>query len=622
MGGSKSKKYEDIAIAQMFNQDDDILSLHMVQISASARTFNGFFIFSKLIDNLKWYMNYDLIENAGVAGTGRVVSSGVNEQTVKSALLQRDNSLDDASICFYSSSYSDSYSGTVYRNFPCENIIGYLDDNNDISVFNPIETINDYYKQYSDQSGSKNVTLTFTFSRNKDVWPSSKTYMFSYDVTVKCNGFRDIPIAGSYYIDGANNIDYATDIQKDGKIYSFDSDQSLLWSLESYSVSGRVVHVKLSTTATYKSGDGSTINVVLFHDEDTFQDNRNFFFVWYTGTRGGETTSEGAIIPKEYITHENVVYHSLMYVTKKDGAFIADQDKKNLIYSNFGLIGTDFEEQVMQNSNVKDVMIAYLAEYNDPDLGSKLKKIYGTSADPKDITFDGEISLKYQWMPEQGYYDVNSPSELYLKYRDAKTNAIYGNDNAKQTLLVPFEIIDGLDMREKYDFIKKTLCVFAYSEVVVNIKWYQTGFFKAVLTFLAIILSALTGGSSIYLISIVAVPIISSINEKIGAVAALIFAIITFNPSSVANITIDSIKLAGEIAKQYFIEMNERIVKEMDLIVKDSKTVQEKISDMTHHGLYMPLDSIDSFYDNLYSMQYNYDAMYDYDKFYEPRTLI
>lgn len=253
----------------------------------------------------------------------------------------------------------------------------------------------------------------------------------------------------------------------------------------------------------------------------------------------------------------------------------------------------------------------------------------GSDADPEPTYPTYQIVLKRQ--DTEDYYSEIVIAYLRLDYKVGGSNFTYSNQAATKDrmlrMIVVKDIVATLPFNEYCDLLETTLSILSYAVVVVKTKWYQSGFFGALMLAAALVVSVTTGQWYIFAAAVGFRIAAQFLDPKILAVAAIVYTALTFDPSNLASTASGVLATANalvtmvsSISSLFFSidmeKMARQVQREKDEEKEATKELQELLDKQGSaiNTLGIGTKDIDSYYDiALGNYQYNYDILYDID---------
>lgn len=181
-------------------------------------------------------------------------------------------------------------------------------------------------------------------------------------------------------------------------------------------------------------------------------------------------------------------------------------------------------------------------------------------------------------------------------------------------------------LRQKHTDLKNGFTMLVAAQDEIEVAWYQTGFFKILTFALVIVYTIYTGDIRALALMMTSYAINAIIDDPfIAQIINTVIAVYTFDVSAVAslNTVAQVLNIIDNLSRFYFIPATQNAQDTLEDLDEKTEEAKDRIAEMTHEGLYIPLDSISNFYDNRYSMQYEiYNMMYDYDKIYYTPSIL
>jgi hypothetical protein len=203
------------------------------------------------------------------------------------------------------------------------------------------------------------------------------------------------------------------------------------------------------------------------------------------------------------------------------------------------------------------------------------------------------------------------------------------NETTGPPLPIPLTIINRLTLREKYDLKRYGLCFYTNVVHKEKIKWYATRWFRALMWVVAVIFAIFQYYGM--LISMIASQVASTIDNPYLALAVVVIGTVLGGMSggtSWSNMNLAQqftviTKLTQEVSNTYFKVQYQKVQDEIEGINEETQAMKEKLDDMWHSVLMVPMDTFDMLYYTMYELPYEQgDKMFDTDAMLKlPRTL-
>ena len=438
MMGSKSTTYYNVSATTLFKPDDNLFSKQMIRYYALTKNIKPLSMGKFLIQNIGFFFNNKLFEKMGVAVKGTITQSKANTSTIMNTAIAQ-------SLIPAGSNFINYYS---------------VDDNND-----PIDGSLYIVKQWLEEN---------YIGDNSYEKQLSKTYAISNRVVFQQTRFLSLTVTKTYnkYKVNPNNQDY----------YLFDSfTQNQDGSY----------HIKLIN---------ETDNTDIYY-EDTPIDNRLFYIIAYNLNSNIGATLETT----SSFLRENTTSDALLFGIKKNGNNIGDTKYKNALKLKFGLgaKGDDsFEENIINNSQIKNTFLSYTAKSNDSNYSNEIKSIYGEPSDLNIVTYTGsDFIVEYGYEKHSyplGEGEVSYNLDMYSNINGTQLEKDKWTDGQIYVILPIDTLIENKTLSEKYNILRDLLTLVAESEVVVKHKWYETGFFSFILTVVTAGIAIATGNFELF----------------------------------------------------------------------------------------------------------------------------
>lgn len=619
MGGSKSRTYTDIQANKLFDPNTNLFQKELVRIFALTKDIEPLYYTRTILNSINKYLSFAVFEKLGIGYNLSIVASQTIENIplyVISQQIPEENHIVFAGINrkTYLDEYVSKYFETNYT------VVQGFEDIITVDINLDIE---DYYIYCALNSGCDTPTVRMNIVLEEE--PITLTAVDVY--RVNCDG----------------DTNYSTCATLDGTTeYKFTVQKNITFNLyQKTDTSGFKVVLPIDIDLTkavlvdeyLKDGNGNWYSsgnqYRLFVPEDA-RTRTTFAYVYRNDTSQIKVPTA---ISKEYAIstdglyvgfiddlHDNFLKEAaskktLILPIKHNGNFVS-LEYKNKIYSMFGLKEDDMQDNLSQ-SELKEAFIAYTLPltYGIYNVRKKLEEIYKSNFVSSVSISTSQYTIEYRNVTETDY-DVTGTT---TSYRQITINGITKRINDSTNIyILSDDMFDKLTLTEKFRIIKDALSIIAGTEVTVKLKWYQTAFFRFVLTIASLAMGYYIGG--IQGLAITAGGI--AIKEIFGEDAAMIFSIITFtyiNLDKIKNISLSKINIT-DFAKKYWFDIVTKGIdgiayllrQEIKEIGKDIKELQEEtekmakeIKEMFRNAIYNPLSQYNSYYDFVYNAQYN-----------------
>ena len=567
MGGGKSKTYTDFNTNQIFKADDNLYSKELVRLFAVTGRIDIPIFLKSMLDSSRKYFSADVLDALGVT-----VHNDMAVRTVT----------DDGILQYICSEFGDCELHETDR--AIDVLINYYSTNErDKAIKFDIKKILEAFTYPVDQSFTKTFTQSFEMV---DRHGQSDIVSFSEDT-------------------------YAYDI--DGTWYSINTGEIIVeeyteeWFVEmneldtNWNETGTLIKVQITE-------DHRPIYICSYHITDCLKD---------FGTGDWNCTEEDKtfMFYKEDIVAEAANYRYLILPIKADLNFIDVPDYVDVLLSQQGL-GDDTLHDSLNSSEIRDAMLTYSTNSSNSLVSTSIQQVYGTSGNRNNVTLTNDyynisISASYycdEYNPdncfETGYEVCFGFSECY----DAESN---------NALIIPIDSFNKLPMNDRYKLLRDSYRIWGNVEVTKSIAWYQTGFFRIILTLVAVAFAIATGNYWALGVMIgfqIGVQILSKVlSPEVMAIIAIVVGIVMLDFSSAINQFATVANLSNSICQLQFIQDRKAISEEIASTKEQAEADQKILDEMDGDTLYIPFDK----YDQHYSMavgelMYNaYDGMYD-----------
>lgn len=379
---------------------------------------------------------------------------------------------------------------------------------------------------------------------------------------------------------------------------------------------------------------------------------------------------------------------------KKNFTMINDSTNRQVLMNRFGFQQGDFDESI-ESSQVHTAYLAFSLKLLDTNEYA-VKGLYHTFRDvvsPRvpgeynfDVSFD-EIAFRFRanveveyregWISQVGEYSSETSSyytyheddvggyvtqeHRKVEYRKQETDSTYvavivtdaessyqvqggarvvTDDLFSDDCRVPlfFYVLDKLPFIDYLGILERSFTLIAYVQQTIKLKWYQSGFFKFIMSAVGLVLAIYTGNPYLVAFSMgmsIAVQA-GLISGEVAAVMSIVMAAYGMysGPAEGATMLQSSmfyaaniITIVSSVNNWYYGNVLENMARRLNASNKALEEEQEAYKeDMEDKGnaLYTFTDAktVDGFYDialgsPLYDTDYLlYDRQYDYDRYY------
>jgi hypothetical protein len=199
---------------------------------------------------------------------------------------------------------------------------------------------------------------------------------------------------------------------------------------------------------------------------------------------------------------------------------------------------------------------------------------------------------------------------------------VFEIDETANMYIVPLPDFTKMTIIERYEFIRDAFSLFGNMEQTINLKWYQTGFFRLVTIMTSIIAAMFSGGSALALLagSTAMSKIAYGLFGEKGAFAVSIAFILISGGMAIGSgslsgqkLLLASLDFGSKFMSAYTTLATQQIRADIADIETETEDMEDELHDMQSDALYMPLKQYSMYYDNLYSIPYSIydDANYD-----------
>jgi hypothetical protein len=296
----------------------------------------------------------------------------------------------------------------------------------------------------------------------------------------------------------------------------------------------------------------------------------------------------------------------LVLPIKDNGSFVSLEDYQKVLLNDYGFYYDDLKSELEQSS-LKSALLTYSTNRNNALYKQYLDDIYGPIGNIAEITIESQYyDWSYTETTEYDYY--GDPVTAYSTVLFEGYSKI---DNGENLYLLPIEIVNNMTLEEKYQFIEQCFSLYGFSSETVEIKWYQTGFFKFITLVISFAIAIFTGQVQYIGIAIgigaATVVIAQILGPEAAAIFAIVAAVVTMGSSltwSLSNIAQFSLQVSKEFFNAWNIRRVESISAEADYYSEEQQKLQEQLNEMTSDFVYNPFNGYNSYYDTVYNLQY------------------
>lgn len=608
MGGSKSKTYTDIQANRIFNYDTNLFQKDMVRTYALTRNIKNTFL-SMLDSSMKYYRFEQFEKLNGVASIEALATvDGVNKYSIevmsgKSNIavyghLSRKITLEESIKYWFEEHYGKNNSVSIeieiQEHIPIINEILYAafstgKTNIHVEKKEEIRSCGrrcqehvEYYRCYDDNGWSEEI----------------------YDIPNTVEKIKKIEL--NLYIDGTTGYEVVVPIDKnqDGVLVRRYSYSDGIWKSDG------------TTTRIQIPEDNRTIESFLFayrEDGGNVYDSRGKFWTTTLWTACEENCTRiffhGCEIGyfsalKNELLREAKNEKVMLIPIKHGGSFV---ETKDILFRIFGMSRKDIQDD-LDNSKLKEVFIGYTLAMNyqkDSEIRHIMKSMYKN----KTVTINSnEYNIKYTNRGNATTVEISGISKTF-----SEDSAVY---------MVPKKAFKARPLAMRYELLKDALSIVAGSKVTVKLKWYQTGFFRIIISIAAVAFAFVTDGATMAVITAISIAASYAIKGTIGKVVSFAIGLLTLNPSATESYSLNAItqqviqylkmhwfdiliKTSTEMASYVMKNVVEDIAEKTERLYEETEKLKEQIEKIKRKAIYIPLDMIDEYYNFLYNQQYD-----------------
>jgi len=192
--------------------------------------------------------------------------------------------------------------------------------------------------------------------------------------------------------------------------------------------------------------------------------------------------------------------------------------------------------------------------------------------------------------------------------------------------VIPLEYIQKMNLMDKYDAVQNALCFVVHKQTEVKLKWYQTKLFQ-ILMWVGAFAAAILTKNPMIIIAMLGTTLVKFVDEDLAIIIGIAFAVYTLGTglvtagttmaSNFANIT----KLVEAVSRYYFKQSLDDIKAEILEGKTENEDIVEQLDEFLNKGIFMPLDRLGNYYDQVTESLYNmYDAVYETDVYMQLPT--
>jgi len=297
-------------------------------------------------------------------------------------------------------------------------------------------------------------------------------------------------------------------------------------------------------------------------------------------------------------------------IVVKNNGIIQQEDKKmHVALSNVGIKYEDITDS-LNSDTLKTFIITYATKDKNYHYFSKyLNALYREN---NNITIDIEgNSFTYAISTIQRHGTIRSSYSLKIKASDGGSTS-YTEEDEEFFYFIPLNWVKELNVHERYEFIKECLVLLAYSHDVVHTSFFESGFFRFVVTVVA---SIATGNPALVIGMSIAGNIIASSNLspelKMALTVAMSVAVSSYSNPNTNTLSFENIaNFSVELAKYYFKKETQDIVVSIQELEQEREEIAETINSIKKQTIYIPMEQIGSYYDLQYSLLYDFNDLY------------
>jgi hypothetical protein len=222
---------------------------------------------------------------------------------------------------------------------------------------------------------------------------------------------------------------------------------------------------------------------------------------------------------------------------------------------------------------------------------------------------------------------------------DGKTDNLESDDKAVYIPVVS-EVLNKLPFKDYMYIVSKSLQLLVLTRVKVKVKWYQSGFFKFVMTVVSVVVAFYTGGAGAALFSMVLSIGVQSglITGELASIISIVMIAyggwnaVTSNAANgirtlaIASTLVQTASLANQISISGFggkggkLEELRSESEKTQSELEDTQNLVDEVNDSTRQAI-IPPGITHRYADTYYAMAYgelgyNYDMLYNYDILY------
>ena len=353
------------------------------------------------------------------------------------------------------------------------------------------------------------------------------------------------------------------------------------------------------------------------HEIELPEDNRTVIAIEY---KAGSATRYTYAFTEGMIREEHSDYTGLMLLMKKDFEVPESDKYRKFLYNRFGL-GTEgpppeegeeeqpsLEDSIADAENLKDAFITYSCSKNDEEFGALVSEIYAMG---NEVKCTGEINFEYE-----ARQDAQGLTKYFIIFEHGMFSPEKVDENGEDMYLymMPIEELRTLSLPRKFKAYNKMFCMWGYSEVEVEIKWYQTGFFRFIMMIVGAILAFLTFGVAgliMYGLMQIGMKLLALIDPRLAAIVGLVVGLLMMDVSQVLNSVLmvtNNVLAIVQTFNQVAFEKDLQAIKDRtDDYIEKTEEANEELSEIDSNQILMSFgDKVDYLYNG--NMEAAYSA--------------
>jgi len=627
MGGGKEKTYSDIHSSQIYDQGDNLYTAELIRMFASMGGIFPAAYTKSMIDASTKYFNVNYLEKLGVTCRVNVpIKTIMNENVIEgvSDRLGFKPAFTAILVCVMNDIDGNAFTMRAER-----------------------------LKAYFENEFEVDTSVTVSFTETHEVQIKDET--FSAPIcTGTCPSGASVDFYGTDLhtaILGTNQA--VITISTDTNLYH-ETDALLGYTFADPIQMNGLTEVLMDEYEKVEDDEGNvswepTDNQIW---KTVPEDTRTLFFVRAAYRDDTECTvcqadDTPVVNPDGWSVYDGAFFRdelrwsprelsALVLPIKDDFKFASTDKYQRLLMNSYGFKEDDFRDS-LSDENIKAALMTY-----------------ATAIENGQLIETDELLRKYflyMYTTENGKTEVNINHDLYdIRYGTGKTTCdetgncdttyisqiifdgdVFDIEDGQHLYMMPLEPLLEIPFKDRYDFLKRDMCLFANTEITVKLKWYQTGFFKFVFTIVSIGFALFTGGATAAAWTAASMIVghlaTQLFGEQIGMVVGILFGTLKIAGGSL-RIGFDSNRMLDNILDNWFDlaigsigKVSQSIVKsemkslqkEIETITEETKEAREELEEVADRYLYIPLAQYDDYYDTLYNgyrTLYS-EAMYD-----------